>query len=86
MLHLTLHVLNKVRHSDIRQTTKAKDIILKIKEMKWKLAGHLPRTHTTEGLRNSQNGNLQMAIEEADREEDGEMKYLHKPARQHGLE
>lgn len=42
MLNLTLR--DRVRHSDIRQKTKVKDVILKIKEMKWKWAGHLSRT------------------------------------------
>ena len=41
MLNLTL--LDKVKHTDIRQKTKVKDIIVKIKEMKWRWAGHLYR-------------------------------------------
>ena len=39
MLNLTL--LDKVKHTDKRQKTKVKDIIVKIKEMKWRWAGHL---------------------------------------------
>ena len=42
MLNLTLR--DKVRHTDIRQKTKVKDIIEKIKETKWRWAGHLSRS------------------------------------------
>ena len=42
MLNLTLR--DKVKHTDIRQKTKVKDIIAKIKEMKWRWAGHLYTT------------------------------------------
>ena len=42
MLHLSLK--DKVRHTSIRKKTRVKDIIEKIKESKWKWAGHLSRT------------------------------------------
>ena len=41
MLHIILR--DKIKNTDIRRQTKVKDIIQKIKESKWKWAGHLMR-------------------------------------------
>ena len=41
MLHITLH--DKVKNSVIRSKTKVKDILEKIKEAKWRWAGHVAR-------------------------------------------
>ena len=41
MLNLSLR--DKIRHTFIRKKTKVKDVIEKIKEMKWRWAGHLAR-------------------------------------------
>ena len=41
MLNITLR--DKVRNSEIRNKTKVKDIIEKIKEAKWRRAGHVAR-------------------------------------------
>ena len=41
MLNFTIR--DKVRNSEIRKQTQVKDIILKIKEAKWRWAGHLMR-------------------------------------------
>ena len=41
MLHISLR--DKVRCSVIRQKTGVKDVIIKIKEAKWRWAGHLAR-------------------------------------------
>ena len=41
MLNITIR--DKVRNSEIRKQTQVKDIILKIKEAKWRWAGHLMR-------------------------------------------
>ena len=41
MLNISLH--DKVRHAIIRNQTRVKDIIEKIKEMKWRWAGHISR-------------------------------------------
>jgi hypothetical protein len=42
MLHLSLR--DRVKHTEIRKITQVKDIIEKIKETKWRWAGHLSRT------------------------------------------
>ncbi|XP_072016915.1 uncharacterized protein [Amphiura filiformis] len=42
MLHLSLR--ERVRHTEIRKVTQVKDILQKIKETKWRWAGHLSRT------------------------------------------
>ena len=41
MMNITIR--DKVRNSEIRKQTQVKDIILKIKEAKWRWAGHLMR-------------------------------------------
>jgi hypothetical protein len=41
MLHISLR--DKIRHSEIRKKTKVKDILEKIKEAKWRWAGHVAR-------------------------------------------
>ena len=43
MLHLSLR--DKVNHKTIRRKTKVKDIIDKIRESKWRWAGHVARYH-----------------------------------------
>ena len=40
---LNIIIPDKIRNSEIRQQTKVNDVMLKIKETKWRLAGHLIR-------------------------------------------
>ena len=42
MFHLSIR--DRVRHTEIRKSTKVKDIMNKIKELKWRWAGHIART------------------------------------------
>ena len=51
MLHITLH------HYMIRSTTKAKDILEKIKAAKWKCAGHVARREDNRWTKRLQNSN-----------------------------
>ena len=71
MLNITIR--DKVRNSEIRKQTQVKDIIMKIKEAKWRWAGHLMRRDDNRWTKRM-SGNLDVEREaEADRNSGGGM-------------